>query len=158
MPHLFVTRPRLHDLLAGDQERARHFRWETINAIVYSTAKQANCVIDKLALPKVDTTSPEIIHIVEPEAPSHSSPVKPFNGQVINIVEPEPVAPVQHGESAASSPVAQFNGQVIDIVDPSEMRFSPNLRSAGHRMAVPPLCAADITRNGPCKPGSGRSR
>ena len=39
MPHLFVTRPRLHDLLAGDQERARHFRWETINAIVYSTAK-----------------------------------------------------------------------------------------------------------------------
>ena len=34
MPHLFVTRPRLHDLLAGDQERARHFRWETINAIV----------------------------------------------------------------------------------------------------------------------------
>jgi len=121
MPHLFVTRPRLHDLLAGDQERARHFRWETINAIVYSKAKQANCVIDKLALPEVDTTSPEIIHIVEPEAPSHSSPVKPFNGQVINIVEPEPVAPVQHGESAASSPVAQFNGQVIDIVDPSEM-------------------------------------
>jgi hypothetical protein len=35
MPHLFVSRPRLHDLLAGDQERARHFRWETINAIVY---------------------------------------------------------------------------------------------------------------------------
>ncbi len=35
MPHLFVIRPRLHDLLAGDKERARHFRWETINAIVY---------------------------------------------------------------------------------------------------------------------------
>jgi predicted membrane channel-forming protein YqfA (hemolysin III family) len=36
MPHLFVNRPRLHDLVAEDEaDLRRHFRWETLNAVVY---------------------------------------------------------------------------------------------------------------------------
>lgn len=33
MPHLFVNRPRLHDLVGDDPDLKKHFRWETINAI-----------------------------------------------------------------------------------------------------------------------------
>jgi hypothetical protein len=36
MPHLFVNRPRLHDLLSDDRNIRRQFRWETINAVVYA--------------------------------------------------------------------------------------------------------------------------
>ncbi len=35
MPHLFVNRPRLHDLLDKDADLQKQFRWETINAVVY---------------------------------------------------------------------------------------------------------------------------
>lgn len=35
MPHLFVNRPRLHDLVGDDPDQKKHFRWETINAIAY---------------------------------------------------------------------------------------------------------------------------
>ncbi len=35
MPHLFVNRPRLHDLVSEDPTAQKEFRWETINAIVY---------------------------------------------------------------------------------------------------------------------------
>lgn len=35
MPHLFVNRPRLHDLFGDDADLRKHFRWETINAVVY---------------------------------------------------------------------------------------------------------------------------
>ncbi len=35
MPHLFVNRPRLHNLTSGNPELRDEFRWETINAVVY---------------------------------------------------------------------------------------------------------------------------
>ena len=35
MPHLFVNRPRLHDLTSGSTDLRAQFRWETINAVVY---------------------------------------------------------------------------------------------------------------------------
>jgi len=35
MPHLFVNRPRLHDLTRGSADLRAHFRWETINAVIY---------------------------------------------------------------------------------------------------------------------------
>ncbi|MGX1096773.1 YrhK family protein [Amorphus sp. MBR-141] len=35
MPHLFVNRPRLHDLVGEQPSLKTHFRWETLNAIVY---------------------------------------------------------------------------------------------------------------------------
>lgn len=35
MPHLFVDRPRLHDLLSEDPSLSDQFRWETINAVLY---------------------------------------------------------------------------------------------------------------------------
>lgn len=35
MPHMFVNRPRLHDLTADSADLKAQFRWETINAITY---------------------------------------------------------------------------------------------------------------------------
>lgn len=35
MPHLFVNRPRLHDLTSGSHELEAQFRWETVNAGLY---------------------------------------------------------------------------------------------------------------------------
>lgn len=35
MPHLFVNRPRMHDLLGDDPDLKAQFKWETINAVVY---------------------------------------------------------------------------------------------------------------------------
>jgi hypothetical protein len=35
MPHLFVNRPRLHDLTKGSKQIEAQFRWETINAFIY---------------------------------------------------------------------------------------------------------------------------
>ena len=35
MPHLFVNRPRLHDIIGTDPSLKDEFRWETINAVVY---------------------------------------------------------------------------------------------------------------------------
>ena len=35
MPHLFVNRPRQHDLFARDPERANQLLWESINAFIY---------------------------------------------------------------------------------------------------------------------------
>ncbi len=35
MPHLFVNRPRIHDLTRGRADIARQFRWETVNAVLY---------------------------------------------------------------------------------------------------------------------------
>jgi hypothetical protein len=35
MPHLFVNRPRLHNLISDSPELRDEFRWETINAVVY---------------------------------------------------------------------------------------------------------------------------
>jgi YrhK-like protein len=35
MPHMFTSRPRLHDLTKGHQDLRSQFRWETINAIFY---------------------------------------------------------------------------------------------------------------------------
>jgi hypothetical protein len=35
MPHLFVNRPRLHDLTKGRADVRAQFRWETINAVLY---------------------------------------------------------------------------------------------------------------------------
>ena len=35
MPHLFINRHRLYDLTSGHPELGNHFRWETINAILY---------------------------------------------------------------------------------------------------------------------------
>lgn len=35
MPHMFVNRPRLHDLTSSSHELHAQFRWETINAVLY---------------------------------------------------------------------------------------------------------------------------
>ncbi|MDQ0317289.1 YrhK family protein [Amorphus orientalis] len=35
MPHMFVNRSRLHDLIGDDPDRKSNFRWETINAVTY---------------------------------------------------------------------------------------------------------------------------
>ncbi|MEW5423120.1 YrhK family protein [Amorphus sp. 3PC139-8] len=35
MPHLFVNRPRLHDLVGDDPDLRSNFRWETVNAVTY---------------------------------------------------------------------------------------------------------------------------
>ena len=35
MPHMFINRPRLHNLTRGRTDRGAHFRWETINAVCY---------------------------------------------------------------------------------------------------------------------------
>ena len=35
MPHMFVNRPRLHDLTKGRRNLKAQFRWETINAVLY---------------------------------------------------------------------------------------------------------------------------
>ena len=35
MPHLFVDRPRLMDLTEGTRDLKAHFRWETVNALLY---------------------------------------------------------------------------------------------------------------------------
>lgn len=35
MPHLFVNRPRLHDLTSDDADLRAQFRWETLNAALY---------------------------------------------------------------------------------------------------------------------------
>jgi len=35
MPHMFVNRPRLHDLTKGQTDLRDQFRWETINAVFY---------------------------------------------------------------------------------------------------------------------------
>lgn len=35
MPHLFVNRPRLHDLTSTSDDLRAQFRWETINAVLY---------------------------------------------------------------------------------------------------------------------------
>lgn len=35
MPHLFVNRPRQHDLIETDPSLEDHFRWETVNAVTY---------------------------------------------------------------------------------------------------------------------------
>jgi hypothetical protein len=35
MPHLFVNRPRLHNLTKDRQDLHAHFRWETINTVCY---------------------------------------------------------------------------------------------------------------------------
>ena len=35
MPHLFVNRYWLHDLTSDHPEVGHHFRWETINAVLY---------------------------------------------------------------------------------------------------------------------------
>jgi len=35
MPHLFVNRPRLYDVVGKDPSLRDQFRWETINAVVY---------------------------------------------------------------------------------------------------------------------------
>ncbi|MEL6267550.1 MAG: YrhK family protein [Pseudomonadota bacterium] len=35
MPHLFINRPRQHDVFALDPAGRRHFRWEIVNAVVY---------------------------------------------------------------------------------------------------------------------------
>ncbi len=35
MPHMFINRPRLHDLTRGREDIKSRFRWETINAVFY---------------------------------------------------------------------------------------------------------------------------
>ncbi|MBN9671506.1 YrhK family protein [Roseibium aggregatum] len=35
MPHLFVNRPRVYDLIRQDKDLKKQFRWETINAVFY---------------------------------------------------------------------------------------------------------------------------
>lgn len=35
MPHMFINRPRLHDLTRGREDLKTRFRWETINALAY---------------------------------------------------------------------------------------------------------------------------
>ena len=35
MPHMFTNRPRLHDLTRERADLRAHFRWETINAVLY---------------------------------------------------------------------------------------------------------------------------
>jgi len=35
MPHLFTNRPRLHDLTRDSADLRAHFRWESINAVLY---------------------------------------------------------------------------------------------------------------------------
>jgi len=35
MPHLFVNRPRLHNLTKDRRDLQAHFRWETVNAVFY---------------------------------------------------------------------------------------------------------------------------
>lgn len=35
MPHLFVNRPRVYDLIGNDRDLKKQFRWETLNATCY---------------------------------------------------------------------------------------------------------------------------
>ncbi len=35
MPHMFINRPRIHDLTKDRSDIRAHFRWETINAVLY---------------------------------------------------------------------------------------------------------------------------
>jgi protein-S-isoprenylcysteine O-methyltransferase Ste14 len=35
MPHMFTNRPRIHDLTKDRSDIRAHFRWETINAVLY---------------------------------------------------------------------------------------------------------------------------
>lgn len=35
MPHMFINRPRLHNLSKGRNDLEPHFRWQTINAVFY---------------------------------------------------------------------------------------------------------------------------
>jgi len=35
MPHMFINRPRLHDLTRGRADLEVNFHWETINAVFY---------------------------------------------------------------------------------------------------------------------------
>lgn len=35
MPHMFINRPRLHNLTKGRRDLQAQFRWETINAVLY---------------------------------------------------------------------------------------------------------------------------
>ena len=35
MPHMFINRPRLHNLTKGHEDLQTHFRWEMINAVLY---------------------------------------------------------------------------------------------------------------------------
>jgi hypothetical protein len=35
MPHMFINRPRLHNLTRGQEDLKAQFRWETINAVFY---------------------------------------------------------------------------------------------------------------------------
>jgi len=35
MPHMFTNRPRIHDLTKDRTDLQAHFRWETINAVLY---------------------------------------------------------------------------------------------------------------------------
>ncbi len=35
MPHMFINRPRLHNLTKGHEDLQAQFRWEMINAFLY---------------------------------------------------------------------------------------------------------------------------
>lgn len=54
MPHLFVNRPRLHDLTRGSAELRAQFRWETINAVVYKVGGVVFIVGSVLFFPRFD--------------------------------------------------------------------------------------------------------
>ncbi|MEQ9811240.1 MAG: YrhK family protein [Azospirillaceae bacterium] len=55
MPHLFVNRPRLHDLADPESAAGAQFRWETANAVLYKIGGLTFIVGSVLFFPAVAT-------------------------------------------------------------------------------------------------------
>lgn len=54
MPHLFVNRPRLHALTKGSDEVMAHYRWETVNAVLYKVGGAVFIVGSVLFFPRFE--------------------------------------------------------------------------------------------------------
>ena len=54
MPHLFINRPRLHDLTREREDLRAQFRWETINAVLYKFGGIVFIVGSILFFPKLE--------------------------------------------------------------------------------------------------------
>ena len=55
MPHLFVNRPRLHDLTSAHPGLRDHFRWESINAVLYKVGGVVFMIGSVLFFPRYET-------------------------------------------------------------------------------------------------------
>lgn len=54
MPHMFINRPRLHNLTKGRGELRAHFRWEKINAVSYEIGGLLFIIGSIFFLPRFD--------------------------------------------------------------------------------------------------------